>query len=75
MIGSIALMFDRCLGLPQEASDVWKAVFAVFEAGYRTKDLTDPRTAPSEILSTTEFGDMVVENIRNGAAGHTFQGQ
>ncbi len=63
MIGSIAQMFSRCLDLPEEAADVWNGLFSVLEKGYVTKDLATARTAPDYILTTSRFGDMVVENI------------
>jgi 3-isopropylmalate dehydrogenase len=37
MIGSVALMFDRCLNLPREAEAIWSALFDIFEQGYATR--------------------------------------
>jgi len=62
MIGSIALMFDKCLNGPAEAKDIWDALFAVFERGFTTSELSDGY-AEDKILSTSAFGDMVVEII------------
>ena len=60
MIGSIALMFDRCLGLTDEADEIWNALFAVFERGYVTADLAQDVHDRTEIIPTHAFGDMVV---------------
>ncbi|MEE4356422.1 MAG: 3-isopropylmalate dehydrogenase [Desulfococcaceae bacterium] len=64
MIGSAALMFDRCLNLPREAEEIRNALFAVFERGFSTRDLMLPEQSPEKILSTTQFGDMVVKIIQ-----------
>ncbi len=66
LIGSVALMFARCLNLPAEAGDIWNALFTVFGRGYTTGELSGPATDPAKILSTTSFGDMVVEIIEQG---------
>ena len=63
MIGSIALMFNRCLDLHDEAMDIWRALFSIFEGGYRTRDLADPSSDPAKQLSCTEFGDMAAEAV------------
>jgi len=63
MIGSVALMFDKCLNLPVEAKAVWDALFAVFERGYTTSELGSGY-APDKILSTSAFGDLVVKIIQ-----------
>ncbi|MDO8240501.1 MAG: 3-isopropylmalate dehydrogenase [Candidatus Moranbacteria bacterium] len=64
MIGSVALMFEKCLNLPVEGKEVWDTLFAVFERGYTTNELAGGYPA-EKILSTSGFGDMVVEIIRN----------
>jgi 3-isopropylmalate dehydrogenase len=66
MIGSIALMLERCLNLAREASDVWNALFKVFEQGYTTADLSEGPNESRKLLSTSEFGDLVVEYIEKG---------
>ncbi|HQI02521.1 MAG TPA: isocitrate/isopropylmalate family dehydrogenase, partial [Deltaproteobacteria bacterium] len=66
MIGSIALMLERCLNLAREASDVWNALFTVFEQGYTTADLSEGPNESRKLLSTSEFGDLVVEYIEKG---------
>ncbi|MGE0082946.1 MAG: 3-isopropylmalate dehydrogenase [Desulfococcaceae bacterium] len=63
MIGSAALLFDRCLNLSAEAGDIWSALFAVFENGFVTRDLIVTGEKHRGILSTTEFGDMVCAGI------------
>jgi 3-isopropylmalate dehydrogenase len=63
MIGSVALLFEKCLNLHQESEDIWNAMFAVFERGYGTAELASPGCEESKILVTREFGDLVVEMI------------
>ncbi|MGM0442364.1 MAG: 3-isopropylmalate dehydrogenase [Elusimicrobiota bacterium] len=62
MIGSVALLLEKCLGLKQEPEKIWEALFEVFKEGYRTAELVQ-ENSDSPILSTTEFGDKVVEII------------
>ncbi len=66
LIGSVALLLKRCLNLPREAEDLWQALFGVFERGYTTGELVGPDTDPTTILSTSGFGDLVVEIIEKG---------
>jgi 3-isopropylmalate dehydrogenase len=63
MIGCVAFMLDKSFGLEKESNVVWDALIKVFSDGYRTKELANKTTTPKKILSTTEFGDKVVENI------------
>ena len=65
MIGSVALMFERSLGLELEARDVWTGLKNVFGARYRTEDLANPRTPKRNIVSTSEFGKLVAEDIKS----------
>ena len=64
MIGSVALMLDMSFGMAAEAKAVWQAMQSVFEAGFSTGDLSQ---AGSDItlLSTTEFGDKVMEALQD----------
>ncbi len=62
MIGSVALMLDMSFGLVDEAKAVWQAMQSVFEAGFSTGDLSKPGSGV-EILTTTEFGDKVMEAL------------
>ena len=66
MIGSIAMLFEEGLGMPQEAAEIWNAIFRVFEEGFITRDLMGPWHAEKRVLTTSEFGDMVVEKIFHG---------
>ena len=61
MIGSIAFLFDKCFNLENEAMEIWNALFDVFGQGYRTIELADQNTRPDHILSTSDFGDLVVK--------------
>jgi 3-isopropylmalate dehydrogenase len=63
MIGSVALMFDKCLGFPDEANDIWAALFAVFENGFTTSELSSGYQQ-DKVLSTSDFGDMVAKIIK-----------
>jgi 3-isopropylmalate dehydrogenase len=63
MIGSVALMFDKCLDAPEEAKAIWDALFAVFEKGFTTRELS-AGYAEDKVLSTSDFGDMVVALIQ-----------
>jgi 3-isopropylmalate dehydrogenase len=63
MIGSVAFMLDKSFGLAQEAKDVWDSLVYVFAAGYRTRELANAATPSERVVSTSQFGDLVVENI------------
>jgi 3-isopropylmalate dehydrogenase len=63
MIGSVAFLFEKCMGLHQEAEKIWNALFAVFEKGYRTVELASPGYDKTKVLTTCEFGDLVVDMI------------
>ena len=65
MIGSIAFLYDKCLDLKAESEIIWQALFEVFERGYTTIELAHSSIEPKKILSTSDFGDMVVEIIGN----------
>ena len=66
MIGSIALLFEKCLELPNEALDIWNAIFKVFEEGFITRDLMAPWQPTKNVLTTSEFGHQVVQKILPG---------
>jgi len=68
MIGSVALMLDRQFGMAEEARDIWIGLGAVFGAGFRTRELATENTLEGKIISTTQFGDMVRNNILAEAA-------
>jgi len=63
MIGSVAFLFEKCMGLREESERIWNALFGVFEKGYRTIELAPPGYDKSKILTTQEFGDLVVDMI------------
>ncbi|MGV8151605.1 MAG: isocitrate/isopropylmalate dehydrogenase family protein [Candidatus Nanoarchaeia archaeon] len=65
MIGSLALMLDKSFGLEKESKDAFSAMEKVFLDGYRTRDLTRQNTPLEKIVSTSRFGDLVVEKIKN----------
>jgi len=65
MIGSVAFMLEKSFGLEKESKDVWNALTSVFADGHRTKELSN-NTPAEKILSTSEFGDLVVKNILEG---------
>lgn len=69
MIGSIALLFDRCLGLAAEAQDIWSALYRVLEQGFVTRDLANDGYREDRILTTDAFGDRVVEAILEAPTG------
>jgi 3-isopropylmalate dehydrogenase len=66
MIGSIALLFEECLALPEEASDIWNGIFKIFEEGFITSDLLTPWHTGKNVLTTSQFGEKVVRNILAG---------
>jgi len=63
MIGSIAMLFEECLALPEEASDIWNGIFKIFEEGYITSDLLASWHTEKKVLTTSEFGEKVLQNI------------
>lgn len=63
MIGSIAFLFDKCMGLREESEKVWNSLFAVFEKGYRTPELAPSGYDRKKVLTTQEFGDLVVDML------------
>lgn len=60
MIGSIAFLLDKCLGMKAESNALWNAMFEILERGYATSELAGETTDPKNVLSTSDFGDMVV---------------
>ena len=62
MIGSLALLLEKSFGLTKESDLIWNSIFKVFEDGFVTPDLKTPSDG-KKMLSTTEFGDKIVENI------------
>jgi 3-isopropylmalate dehydrogenase len=62
MIGSVAMMLEMSFNMKDEAEAVWKAMKFVFESGYSTADLS-ASSDNTKLVSTVEFGDMVVEQL------------
>ncbi len=61
MIGSVALMLDKSFDLKDEARAVWDAMQQVFADGFATADLS---RGGEQLISTTAFGDKVVEALK-----------
>jgi len=66
MIGSVALLLERCLGLPEEGQAVWEALFAVFAAGFVTREFMGRGGDGRKCIGTAEFGDRVVGHVLGG---------
>ncbi len=64
MIGSVALMLEKSFDMPEAAKQIWTAMRKVFGMGYTTSDLGDPNGSCT-VLSTSDFGDKVVEAFRS----------
>ena len=64
MIGSVAMMLENSFDMAAEAKNVWSAMQDVFADGYSTADLSKPGSGVT-MISTVEFGDKVVEKLRN----------
>jgi 3-isopropylmalate dehydrogenase len=63
MIGSVAMMLENSFDMSAEAKNVWAAMQGVFGDGYSTADLSKPGSGV-KMISTVEFGDKVVEKLR-----------
>jgi 3-isopropylmalate dehydrogenase len=63
MIGSVAMMLENSFDMAEEAKNVWAAMQGVFGDGYSTADLSKPGSGV-KMISTIEFGDKVVEKLR-----------
>ena len=63
MIGSVAMMLENSFALEVEAKNVWAAMQGVFADGFSTADLSKPGSGVT-MISTVEFGDKVVEKLR-----------
>lgn len=63
MIGSVAMMLENSFDMAAEAKNVWAAMQGVFGDGYSTADLSKPGSGVT-MISTDEFGDKVVEKLR-----------
>ncbi|MCK9608359.1 MAG: 3-isopropylmalate dehydrogenase [Methylomonas sp.] len=63
MIGSVAMMLENSFDMAAEAKNVWASMQGVFADGYSTADLSKPGSGVT-MISTVEFGDKVVEKLR-----------
>ena len=63
MIGSVALMLEKSFNQTQAADAVWDALFSVFGDGFRTQELANVHTPENKVISTSDFGDRVVEKL------------
>jgi len=64
MIGCVALMLEMSFGMTEEAKAVWQAMQSVFHAGFSTGDLSAVGSETT-LLTTTEFGDKVLESLED----------
>lgn len=64
MIGSVAMMLENSFGMAEEAKHLWNAMQSVFADGFSTPDLSKPGSGVT-MISTDQFGDKVVEKLRN----------
>lgn len=63
MIGSVALMLGKSFGLEREEQAIWASLTQVFSKGYRTRELVKSTTSLEKVVTTSQFGDLIVENI------------
>ena len=63
MIGSVAMMLEMSFEMAEEAKILWQSMKNVFESGISTADLRT-KTSDEEIVSTSSFGDKVIQNYR-----------
>ncbi len=63
MIGSVAMMLEFSFGMVAESRNLWQAMQSVFAKGYSTPDLSKPG-AGVKMISTSEFGDLVVSELK-----------
>jgi 3-isopropylmalate dehydrogenase len=65
---SAALLLQISFGLTAEADAVIAAVEQTLRNGFRTRDIADAGTNPTQILSTADMGAQVVEQLEHVAA-------
>ena len=65
MIGSVAMMLEYSFDMKEESDNIWQAMQQTLEEGYCTADLVPDNDNTTKIVSTTQFGDKVVERLRN----------
>ena len=57
---SMGMMWQYAFGMPQAYNDVHKAVAAVIDQGYRTRDI---HTTGMKLVNTKEMGDLIAKNL------------
>ncbi len=65
MIGSVAFLLDKCFDMVDESSEIWTALFRLFEEGYSTPELAGCKPNGETVLNTAEFGDRIVGYIKS----------
>ena len=68
MVGSVAMMLDMEMDLEEESKKIWTAMQSVFAKGFTTPDLSHSGDS-EKIISTDDFGDMIVEELTNMPGG------
>ena len=66
VIGSFAMMLEYSFDMAEESKNIWDAMQAVFADGFSTSDLSKAGSGVT-MLSTSEFGDKVVEHLQKTA--------
>ena len=66
---SAALLLDISFGLKEESNAVIRAVEQTLKKGFRTPDIAGKLTESSLVLSTTQMGDQVLEQLANVSIG------
>ena len=60
---SVEMMLRYSFDMGDAADDIRRAVTAVLDEGWRTRDIADAATPAEKILGTTAIGDKVVERL------------
>lgn len=60
---SVEMMLRYSFDMNDAADDIAKAVDAVLDEGWRTKDLVNAQTPEDKIVGTKQMGDLVVERL------------
>ena len=60
---SASLLLDISFGLKEESEAILVAVEKTLQAGFRTADIADARTAKEKILNTQSMGDCIVDQL------------
>jgi 3-isopropylmalate dehydrogenase len=56
-------LLDISFGMKKESEAVLDAVDKVLKEGYRTRDISDAKTAADKILGTEAMGEQVLKHI------------